>query len=287
MSKQVSVGSWIAAIVVVLVVIAGGAYLANKAMHPSEPVEAAAPASSSTVATTTATPIEHPIDQAQINPATASTAPLPALNDSDSSVAAALSKLVGGSGLDALLVSQQIIPRIVATIDALPRHDGMSTFLLPAHPPKGSFVTANEKGQTFVSEKNAVRYAPYMRVIEQVDSQALVDWYVRYYPLFQQAYKQLGYPKAYFNDRLIVVIDDLLAAPQASSSAQLAPSKSYYVYRDPALESRSTGQKLMMRAGSANEATIKAKLQAIRADLTTRNLHGTPAAASSVGGDGQ
>lgn len=37
--------------------------------------------------------------------------------------------------------------------------------------------------------------------------------YVQLYPLFQQANVELGYPKSHFNDRVVTVIDHLLAAP--------------------------------------------------------------------------
>jgi hypothetical protein len=40
------------------------------------------------------------------------------------------------------------------------------------------------------------------------------------------------------------------------------------VYTDPELESRSAGQKIMMRMGSVNAARIKAKLREIRAEIT-------------------
>ena len=38
--------------------------------------------------------------------------------------------------------------------------------------------------------------------------------YRRLYPLFQQAYAELGYPTGHFNDRLVEVVDHLLAAPE-------------------------------------------------------------------------
>jgi hypothetical protein len=116
-----------------------------------------------------------------------------------------------------------------------------------------------------------------MQIVDAVDPQALVAWYVHAYPLFQQAYRKVGYPKGYFNDRLIVVIDDLLAAPEPARPPTVVRSKAFYVYTDPALESRSTGQKLLMRTGPANEAKIKAKLRAIRTQLTGQNLHPAPA----------
>jgi hypothetical protein len=121
-------------------------------------------------------------------------------------------------------------------------------------------------------------------VVDAVDPQALVTWYVHAYPLFQQAYRQLGYPKGYFNDRLIVAIDDMLAAPEPAQPPAVVRSKAYYVYADPALESLSTGQKLLLRAGPANAVKIKAKLRAIRAALTGQAPPAMPASASTAGG---
>lgn len=276
MSRRASAGSWIGAVVVVLAIVVAGVYLARKAMHPGPPLTTAPVASASAPASAASAPIQHPIEQAQIAPATASTSALPALDDSDASTITALAAVAGGNDLSSLLVRQQVIARIVATIDALPRHDGLAVFTLPARVPKGAFIVDEANGGTVTGERNVARYAPYMQIVDAVDPQALVAWYVHAYPLFQQAYRQLGYPKGYFNDRLIVVIDDLLAAPEPVQPPTVVRSKAFYVYTDPALESRSTGQKLLLRVGPANEAKIKAKLRAIRTQLTGQNLQPAP-----------
>jgi len=281
--KQTSTGGWIVAVVVVAAVVGAGAYLARKAMHAGAPPPAV-PASPPSAAAPPAEPaIRHPIEQAQIAPATASTSALPTLDDSDAGVAAALAAL-GGGDVSALLVPQQIIARLVATVDALPRHDGLAAFTLPARVPKGAFAVDEAGGATLLGERNYARYAPYMQVVDAVDPQALVAWYVHAYPLFQQAYRQLGYPTGYFNDRLVVAIDDLLAAPEPAGPLAVVRSKAFYVYVDPALEARSTGQKLLLRVGPANEAKIKAKLRAIRTALTGQTLPVAPTAANTAGG---
>jgi hypothetical protein len=267
MSKQNSVGDWIVAVIVVIGVVAAGVYLARRAMQPqTASTSTTLPSSSSSLTPgASASAVQHPISQASV-PAESSTAALPALGDSDASVAAALSSLAGAGHLGSLLLPQQIIPRIVATIDSLPRR-GLSTFMLPARTPKGAFMVDSGAAGAVMSERNIERYAPYMSVVESVDTQKLVAWYVHAYPLFQDAYRQLGYPKGYFNDRLIVVIDNLLAAPDLAQAAALVPSKSVYAYTDPSLESLSAGQKLMLRVGPANEAKLKAKLREIRKQL--------------------
>ncbi len=282
MGKQTTATSWIAAVVVVLAVVATGVYLARQAMHAgkSPGTTAALPKSAPAVGSTARQPIQHPIGMAQTDVAVASTAALPALGESDTAVAAGLAALVGGDRLHGVLVPRRIIARIVATIDALPRHDGLGVFMLPAHTPQGAFATTVVDGETTMSAQNAARYAPYMALVEHADPQALVAWYVHAYPLFQAAYQELGYPHGYFNDRLLVVIDDLLATPVLAHPAALQVSKTWYTYADPALESLSTGQKLLLRVGPANAARIKARLREIRARLVGQM---PPAAGSAAG----
>ncbi|WP_158883844.1 DUF3014 domain-containing protein [Rhodanobacter sp. L36] len=272
MGKKNSTGGWIVAGIVVLGVVAAGVYLARRGAQLGTSASPATAASSAAtnVANPAPPPIQHPISQASV-PASASTTALPALDDSDASVASALADLAGASDVHSLLISQQVIPRIVATIDSLPRR-GLGTFMLPARTPRGNFIAINGPAGTLMSEQNIARYAPYMRIVENVDAKALVSWYVRSYPLFQDAYRQLGYPRGYFNDRLIVVIDNMLAAPDLDQPAALIPSKSSYAYVDPSLESLSAGQKLLLRVGPANEATLKAKLREIRAAIAGQAL---------------
>lgn len=282
MSKRSSGGGWFIA-VIALVVIAGAAYfLVQRARQAdTKPAASVAPAASSPAPASTAPAIAHPIAQAGSGPASASTAPLPALADSDASVADSLIALANGGDIGAWLVRQSIIPRIVATVDALP-HSDMGRFILPVKPAKGSLQMEQANGQSVIAAANAARYAPYMQAMASVDSQALVDWYVHYYPLFQQAYVELGYPKAYFNDRLIAVIDHLLAAPEPAQPLIVAPYKQAYAFADPALQGLSVGQKAMLRIGPANEAAVKAKLRDVRARLVGSGLHAAPAAAKSA-----
>lgn len=49
--------------------------------------------------------------------------------------------------------------------------------------------------------------------IESINTTPAVALYVRLYPLFQQAYEELGYPGRYFIDRFVAVLDQLLSTP--------------------------------------------------------------------------
>lgn len=284
MSKQASKGGWIAAIVVVAVIVAVGIYIARQAIHSHTPAAATPVASDASAAGNTAAVIKHPIEQAGVGPASASTVPLPSLHDSDDSVVSALETLTNGGNLSALLIQPQVVQRIVATVDALPRR-GLNTVMLPVRLPKGAFATRVVDGATVVAEQNDARYAPYMRLVQSSDPDKLVAWYVHSYPLFEQAYRHLGYPKGYFNDRLIVVIDNLLATPDIKQRPTLVLSNGYYRYSDPKLESLSSGQRAMLRVGPDNEAKLKARLREIRSRLVGQNFptDAAPAPAGTAG----
>src|SRR3989338_3908767 len=192
--------------------------------------------------------------------------PLPTLADSDSFMLDALTGLVGNKSLMKFFHTERIIRNIVATIDNLPRRRAPMN-VMPVERAPGQFIIAGTEDDPAISPKNAARYTPYVRIAEAIDAKKLVGLYVRLYPLFQQAYEELGYPKKYFNDRLVVAIDNLLAAPDIKEPVKLVRPSVFYKYADPDLEERSIGQRILMRTGSRNEAIIKDKLREIKQEL--------------------
>jgi hypothetical protein len=185
--------------------------------------------------------------------------PLPTLENSDPMMRESVSALVGRKAFEAMVRPTQLIRNIVATVDNLPRETAPRR-VMPLEPVPGRFAP---------DAANASRYVPYVRVLESLDSKALVQRYVDSYPLFQQAYAELGYPNRNFNDRLIEAIDDMLAAPELASLDLVQP-KVLYEYADEDLQGRSAGQKIMMRIGADNARRVKAKLREIRGALAQR-----------------
>jgi hypothetical protein len=252
-----------------IAVAALAAFFAWRALNPPEPrsIPAAPPAPRAAPgAAPQPTSPRFPIESATAV-AAESTAPLPALADSDAPLHDVLAALFSGAALDRIFHLQGIVPRFVATIDNLPRQT-VALSRMSVQPVGGAVETTSADGRMLLRADNAARYATYVRLMEQADTQRLVESYVRFYPLFQQAYQDLGYPNGYFNDRLVDVIDHLLAAPDVPAPIALAQPRVLYEFADAALEERSAGQKIMMRIGPVNESRVKAKLRQVRAALT-------------------
>ena len=191
---------------------------------------------------------------------------MPALTNSDNFMLDALAGLVGNKSLMKLLHTERIIRNIVATIDNLPRREAPMS-VMPVEQAPGRFITEGTENNLTIGPMNAGRYAPYVKIVELIDAKKLVELYIRLYPLFQQAYEELGYPKKYFNDRMVEALDNLLETPAIKEPIKLIQPHVLYLFADPDLEGRSIGQRILMRTCSKNEEIIKAKLREIRQEL--------------------
>lgn len=257
---------WIgAAVVIVLGGLGGWYFLHARHTKPAEAPVAAQPPAPPPEEPAIAHPLPRAADDA------ASKAPLPALADSDPAISSALGAIVGDAAVKSFLVPENIIRHIVVTIDNLPRQK-VAVDKRPVNAVPGGVLADGDELHATLNPENYARYKPLVDVIAKLDMQQLAALYVHYYPLFQSTYQNLGYPNGYFNDRLVQVIDVLLATPQPTGPIELVRPNVMYDFADPALESRPAGQKLLIRMGPENAAAIKAKLVELRAAVTAAPL---------------
>ncbi len=195
--------------------------------------------------------------------------PLPPLDNSDMPLKVDLESVFAEQSLGTLFYLEGIIRRFVVTVDNLPRAK-LPRKYLSTRSVSGRFLVIRMGGEVYLSEENFTRYTSYVELLESVDSTKLVAIYTHFYPLFQQAYEDLGYPSAYFNDRLIDVIDHLLDTPEIKEPIRLRQPHVLYTYADPDLEALSSGQKALLRSGQRNVNRIKVKLREFRTSLLNR-----------------
>lgn len=269
---------WAVVLILLGVALAGYFFLVRKAEvppPPEPPQEVAAapvappPPPAAPAAPVILNPVEPPPEAE----------PLPELGDSDAVILKALGDLLGKKAM-ALLLTDEVIHHIVVTIDNLPRKH-MPASVVPLKRAAGAFTTSGAGDARIIDARNYARYAPYAQFAKAVSPDRLVALYVRFYPLFQRAYVEIGYPQGYFNDRLVVAIDDLLAAPDLAEPVRLVQPEILYAFADPDLEARSAGQKVMMRIGRDNAAIIKTRLREIRGLVARAPLEPTEAGGGS------
>jgi hypothetical protein len=212
----------------------------------------------------------HPIEAASDAASGAQAGPL--------SVDDALIALLGRKAVLSMLQLDDFPRRFAATVDNLGRSSAPSR-LWPVNPTPGHFTVETRADASFISADNGLRYTPFVLMVESVDVQRAVALYKQFYPQIQKAYEDIGFPNRYFNDRLVEVIDLLLATPEIETPLKVVlptingperPERPWVLYEfdAPELQSLSAGQKILLRIGPVNERRLKAKLAEIRGLVT-------------------
>lgn len=195
--------------------------------------------------------------------------PLPALDESDPSVRESLGSILNPGKLDELFVINSFIRHFVVTIDNMTGKKLPQRYVFTSKP-AGKFMVKKQDAEEsiWLDERNFNRYSPFVALVNILDTRQFVGLYIKYYPLFQQAYQELGYPGRHFNDRLVEVIDHVLATPEVTGPIQLLRPKVFYTFADPKLEKLSAGQKILIRIGPENAKKVKVKLNELKQQLT-------------------
>ncbi len=194
--------------------------------------------------------------------------PLPSLGESDDYFKIEFVELFGVS-LGDRLAGSGMIEKFVATIDNLPRAH-VADRIRPLTPVAGRFLVDGQdaSGGYAISSANYSRYDDLVELLGNTNLDDVMQLYRKLYPLFQNAYEEQGYPDAYFNDRLVEVVDHLLQTPEVAGPIELVRPHVMYEFRDADLEALSSGQKMILRLGEQHAATVKRRLRELRALLT-------------------
>jgi hypothetical protein len=251
----VAVWPWIAGLLAVLAVAAGGyVLLIARDRAPRTGEGGGGPARRG----------EHPTGaegalDGSVPPADA---PLPPLAESDPLIAGMATGLSARPELAAWLATGALVRRFTAAVDNVagrlsPRpHLG---FAAPAH----RFQVAEEGGRLYIHPASYDRYNSPAETFASLDPQACADLYRRLGPLIDEAHAELGYPAGTFDQTLAAAIAELLATPVVEQAIEVTPLVTTYAIADPALEALSPPQKHLLRMGPRNVRMIQAQLRAI------------------------
>jgi hypothetical protein len=254
-------------LILILVLIAAGVFLLT-ARQDGEG-EPPPPEQTARAELPPAAPADSRPTEPVVEPVRSTRIPLPALDESDSETLESASEVFGKEAVASFLVPDDVIRKVVVTVDNLPR-EKISMRVRAVRAVPGPFRVDGADEDVTLGVANFARYRSVVSIINAADPTEIVGHFLRFYPLMQEAYEELGYPGMSFRDRVIEVIDDLLAAPEVDPGVRLTRPKVLYEFADPGLERRSAGQKMLIRIGGDNAAVVKDKLRQIRSELVRR-----------------
>jgi hypothetical protein len=242
------------------------------------PVPSSAPVVQAVPTPAASEPANYPIEAVAAR--NAASAPLPPIDAQGDAVRDALIGLLGRQQVLSFFDLDDFARRFVATVDNLARPHAAAR-LWPVVPAPARFLVQERDGVPYIAKGNADRYAAFVRFASGIDTGGAVALYVRMYPMLQKAYEDLGYPGKSFNNRMVEVIDQLLATPEPEGPIALTLTKVQgpievkrpwvrYEYADPDLQARSAGQKILMRMGVPHTRALKAKLRELRSRIAGR-----------------
>jgi len=160
------------------------------------------------------------------------------------------------------LQSQNIIRKFTAAVDNIA--NGQSPRKqVDFFNPSGVYKVT-KKGTIYVTDPSSyARYNQPVDVFISLDPGAFAGLFRAFKPLFQEAYKDLGYPDADFEDTLVRAIVELLKTPIVEREIPMEKSVVTYRMLDSRLESLSEAQKHLLRMGPENVGSVQLKLREI------------------------
>ena len=192
---------------------------------------------------------------------------IPSLDASDEVVRSLAAALSAHPQLATWLAPDDLVRRIVASVvnvanDESPRpHVG---FLAPA----GNFRVTEAHGELYLDPRSYLRYDRVVEVFSSIESDSALRLYRRLKPLFDEAYRDLGYPAGDFDAALLQALDRVLATPIPSGRIGVRRRVTSYRFTDPELEALSPVQKHLLRMGPDNAREVKGKLRSLRRALS-------------------
>jgi len=192
---------------------------------------------------------------------------LPAMVDSDQLIRDGVASLSGHGGIADWLAIDELIRKFVVLVDnvargTVPRQH--VAFLTP----RGKFTVKGDDGEThYLDEKSYSRYDLVTEIFISLDTRRAVEFYSLVRPLFEQAFKDLGYPNRRFEDMIFIGIGRLLETPDLAQPIKLVRPSVMYKFANPRVERLSPAQKQLIRMGPKNTSVIKEKLSEIALEL--------------------
>ncbi len=187
---------------------------------------------------------------------------LPSLNESDEWFRKRIKDFWDYPKLAEWLKTTDLIRRITAAVDNIAEGQSPRPHLKFLSPDKG-FSVVKKKEKLYLNPQSYRRYNLVADAFASLDANGAVRFFREHKSLFQEAYRELGYPNQDFQDTLIRAIKELLGAPIVEQDIVLDQGVVTSEMADEELENLSDAQKHLLRMGPQNTRKIQSKLREI------------------------
>ncbi len=236
----------IAAIVVVALAAVGAYFWFNRA-RPQPEAERAATAAPS------------PAPAAAVDEQTPTN--LPPLGELDPTVRSLIGELSSHPLVTRWLTGNGLAQQLAAIAHQV-GNGRLPTRLLGPFRPSGQFSVVERDGATVIDPRSHERYNPVADAVASLDPAFTARVYNTLEPRLEEAYQELGEGGS-IDAATSRAINQLLSTPDVEGPVRVEERGGIYAYSDPRLEALTPAQKLLIRAGPANAARIKARLRDI------------------------
>jgi len=183
------------------------------------------------------------------------------LAESDEIIRGLAEKLSVHPLLKSWLNTDDLILKFAAAIDSIAQ-GGSPGGNIDFFTPEGNFKAVQKDVLYFLIDPESFeRYTPVADVFSSLDAKATVGLFWQLRQVFQEAYRELGYPERNFQDTLIKAILELLKVPIIEGEILLEKKILNYVFVDPELENLNLARKHLFRMGPENIRKIQSKLR--------------------------
>jgi hypothetical protein len=179
---------------------------------------------------------------------------LPALNGSD----ALLRELVGALSrhplIARLLATDGIVRNTVLAVEQIGAGRTPAVPLKALRPDSRLAIQGTQSGG--VDPRTYARWDAAVTSLGSINPSDAAQLYVNVKPLFDEAYRELGYPEGDFDESMVRAIQVLRETPPISGHPDLVRRPGYYEHTDPALRSLRPVQKQFLLIGPENRERV-------------------------------
>lgn len=194
---------------------------------------------------------------------------LPGLNESDAFLTERVQGLETGTRLLSLIVPDDVIRKFVVFVDNV-ADSNLPQLEYPVRRPSQAMAVRELDENLFEMQTVSYqRYTPIIDGLTAVNPERALAIYRMMKPLFQEAYRELGYGARDFDNTLVRAIDTVLNARTAEGPFQLIKPKVMYIYADSEIERLNPVEKQLLRVGPQNAEKLKLALRQYRERIAT------------------